>query len=226
VHTTRHALVTPAHATSYLAGGPEEGPLLVFVHGWPGLGSTWHYQLEHFAARGYRVAAPDIAAPGRGNRKAGQCVHADPAVHSRPAARSVTTRDGGWFGGAPSAPDAPLSSTVLTERDFENLTDALTRNGFEGPTGYYLNHEVNARYANAAPGHGVLRLPVLFVGAAYDQVADLASPMALDAMRSTCPELTEAIAPAGHWLQLEAAPAVNTHIESWLTSGVADPGLW
>jgi pimeloyl-ACP methyl ester carboxylesterase len=152
--------------------------------------------------------------------------HGDPAVHTRPAARSTVTRDGGWFGGAPSAPDAPLSSTVLTERDLEELTGALTRNGFGGPTGYYLNHEVNARYADAAPGGRVLRLPVLFVGAAYDQVADLSSPTALDAMRSTCPDLTEATVPAGHWLQMEAAAAVNTDLESWLTSQVADPRLW
>jgi hypothetical protein len=76
----------------------------------------------------------------------------------------------------PSAPDARLSTTVLTERDFDDLTGALTRNGFSGPTGYYLNHEVNARYADAAPGGRVLRLPVLFVGAAYDPVADLHAP--------------------------------------------------
>jgi soluble epoxide hydrolase / lipid-phosphate phosphatase len=149
----------------------------------------------------------------------------DPAAHTRPAPRSVITRDGGWFGGAASAPDAPLNSTVLTERDLADLTGALTRNGFGGPTGYYLNHEVNARYADAGPGGRVLRLPVLFVGAAYDQVADLDSPTMLDAMRSTCPDLTEATVLAGHWLQLEAARAVNEHIESWLTSQVAEQRL-
>jgi soluble epoxide hydrolase / lipid-phosphate phosphatase len=71
--------------------------------------------------------------------------------------------------------------------------------------GYYLNHVVNARYADSAPGGRVLRLPVLFVGPAHDEVADLDSPTMLDAMRSTCPDLTEATVPAGHWLQLEAA---------------------
>jgi len=338
--TLTHSLVTPAQTTSYLEAGPEDGPLLVFVHGWPGLASTWHYQLEHFAALGYRVVAPDMRGYGDstvhddpaayrqelvvadmlalldhlGRRRAvwighdwgsptvwniaahfpercvgvatlaiafgtlergwdgllaaidrdrypentslygqfdymafyelnasqaksvfeavpGNTVKAvfqrgDPAVHTRPAQRSVVIRDGGWFGGAPSAPDAPLSSTVLTERDFEELTDALTRDGFGGPTGYYLNHEVNARYAEAAPSGRVLRLPVLFVGAAYDQVADLRSPTALDAMRASCPDLTETTVSAGHWLQLEAAPEVNQHIESWLTSQVADPRLW
>jgi soluble epoxide hydrolase / lipid-phosphate phosphatase len=334
MNTVRHLLCTPAHATSYLEDGPDDGPLLVFVHGWPGLASTWHCQLQHFAARGYRVAAPDMRGYGDStvpdepaayrqelvvadmltllDRLGGEravwighdwgsptvwnlaahfperCVavatlaiafgtlergwegllptvdrarypertspygqfdymafyesHAeravsvfeavpgntvkavfrrgDPAEHTRPPQRSAVTRDGGWFGGAPSAPDAPLSSTVLTGRDFEELTGALTRGGFGGPAGYYLNHEVNRRYADAAPGGRVLRLPVLFVGAAYDQVADLSSPTALDAMRSTCPDLTETTVAAGHWLQLEAAPAVNEHIESWLTSRV------
>jgi soluble epoxide hydrolase / lipid-phosphate phosphatase len=76
----------------------------------------------------------------------------DPAVRTPPAPRTTITRGGGWFGGAPGVSDAALSSTGLTERDFEETTGALTRNGFGGPTGYYLNREVNARYADAAPG--------------------------------------------------------------------------
>jgi soluble epoxide hydrolase / lipid-phosphate phosphatase len=333
----RHVLVTPTHTTSYLEAGPGNGPLLMFVHGWPGLASTWRHQLGHFAGLGYRVVAPDLRGYGDstvhsdpaayrqelvvadmlalldhlGRERAvwighdwgsptvwniaahfpERCVavatlavpfgtlergwdgllaavdrarypedtnpygqfdymafyekHAeqatsvfeaapgntvkalfrrgDPAVRVGKAPRSAITRDGGWFGGAPSAPDAPLSTTILTERDFDELTAALTRDGFGGPTSYYLNHGVNARYADAAPDGHELRLPVLFVGAAYDQVADIHSPTMLDAMRSTCPDLTEAVVPAGHWLQLEAAPTVNEHIESWLASQVAEP---
>jgi soluble epoxide hydrolase / lipid-phosphate phosphatase len=340
MNAVRRLLIGPAHTTSYLEAGPEDGPLLVFVHGWPGLASTWRHQLDHFAARGYRVVAPDMrgygdstvhedpaayrqelvvgdmlalldhldrpravwighdwgcptvadiaahfpercvaaaalavpfgtlergwdglltrvdrtrypedthpygqfdymafyeshpkqatsafdAAPG--NTVKALFRRGDPAVHTRPSPTSMITRDGGWFGGAPSAPDAPLSSTVLTERDFAELTEALARNGFNGPTGYYLNHEVNARFADAAPGGHALRLPVLFVGADYDVVADLRSPTALDAMRSTCLDLTEATVPTGHWLQLEAPGLVNDHIESWLTGHVAEPRQW
>ncbi|MEV6036598.1 alpha/beta hydrolase [Nonomuraea sp. NPDC052116] len=336
MNTFRHTLVTPVHTTSYLETGPENGPVLVFVHGWPGLASTWRHQLGYFAAQGYRVVAPDMRGYGDstvhddpaayrqelvvadmlslldhlGRRQAvwighdwgsptvwnlaahfpERCVavatlavpfgtlergwdgllamvdrdrypqdtnpygqfdymayyerhaeHAasvfesapgntvkalfrrsDPAEHTGPAPTSAITREGGWFGGASSAPNTPLSTTVLTERDFHDLTDALARNGFGGPTGYYLNHGVNARYADAAPGGRVLRLPVLFIGAAYDQVPDLRSPAALNAMRSTCPDLTEATVPAGHWLQMEEPHAVNEHIESWLTSQVAE----
>jgi soluble epoxide hydrolase / lipid-phosphate phosphatase len=176
VSTTRHLLVTPAHTSSYLEAGPEEGPLLVFVHGWPGLGSTWRYPLEHFPERCLAAATLAIAfgtlergwdgllavvdrdrypedtspygqfdymafyenhakhavsvfeaAPGNTVKELFR--RGDPAVRSRPASRSAITRDGGWFGGANSAPDAPLSSTVLTEQDFDDLTAALTRNG-------------------------------------------------------------------------------------------------
>jgi len=73
--TFRQLLVTPAHTTSYLEAGPEDGPLLVFVHGWPGLASTWRHQFGHFAARGYRVVAPDMRGYGDST------VHDDPAAY-------------------------------------------------------------------------------------------------------------------------------------------------
>ena len=65
---------------------------------------------------------------------------------------------------------------VLTADDFATLTEAFARNGFQAPTNYYLNHEVHARYASAALNNGTLDIPVLFIGAAYDQVADIRSP--------------------------------------------------
>ena len=246
VNTDRNVLVTPAHSTSYLEAGPEDGLLLVFVHGWPGLASTWRHQLGHFAARGYRVVAPDLRGYGDstvhddpaayrqelvvadmlalldhlGRRRAVWIGHdwgsptvwniaahfpercaavatlavpfgrlergwdgllpmidrdryptdtspygqfdymafyeghaaqvtsvfeavpgntvkvvfrrGNPAVHTFPAPTSTITRDGGWFGGAPGAPDVPLSTTVLDERDFTELTEAFARNGFGG----------------------------------------------------------------------------------------------
>lgn len=42
----------------YVAG-PENGPLLIFLHGFPDFGGAWHRQLAYFGARGYRVIAPD-----------------------------------------------------------------------------------------------------------------------------------------------------------------------
>ena len=46
--------------TFYLAAGPREGPLIVFVHGWPAIGLIWKPQLLTFASLGFRVVAPDM----------------------------------------------------------------------------------------------------------------------------------------------------------------------
>jgi pimeloyl-ACP methyl ester carboxylesterase len=55
---------TARHRTSYLESGPPDGPLLVFVHGWPALAISWRPQLEHFSALGYHCVAPDMRGYG------------------------------------------------------------------------------------------------------------------------------------------------------------------
>ncbi|THW45521.1 alpha/beta-hydrolase [Aureobasidium pullulans] len=52
----------------YLTAGPEDGELIVFMHGWPGIGKTWHNQLTDFSQRGFKVVAPDM--PGYGGSTA------------------------------------------------------------------------------------------------------------------------------------------------------------
>ena len=39
--------------------GPADGPLLIFLHGFPEFWYGWRNQIEHFASLGYRVWAPD-----------------------------------------------------------------------------------------------------------------------------------------------------------------------
>ncbi|MHA3701042.1 alpha/beta fold hydrolase [Jatrophihabitans sp. YIM 134969] len=51
---------TARQTTRYLECGPATGPLMVFVHGWPGLGLMWRAQLEDLAADGWRCIAPDL----------------------------------------------------------------------------------------------------------------------------------------------------------------------
>ena len=41
-----------------------EGPLILCVHGWPELWYSWRHQIEHFSARGYKVAAMDVRGYG------------------------------------------------------------------------------------------------------------------------------------------------------------------
>ena len=60
----RREFRTARHTTSYLESGPADGPLLMFVHGWPALGLMWRHQLAHFAGLGYRCVAPDMRGYG------------------------------------------------------------------------------------------------------------------------------------------------------------------
>ena len=41
-----------------LAWGPEDGPLMLCLHGYPDSAWTWRHLGPHFAARGFRVVAP------------------------------------------------------------------------------------------------------------------------------------------------------------------------
>jgi soluble epoxide hydrolase / lipid-phosphate phosphatase len=62
---TEHTLKTERHTTFYLAAGPEDGPLVIFVHGWPELSVSWRHQLPVLAALGFRTIAPDMRGYGR-----------------------------------------------------------------------------------------------------------------------------------------------------------------
>src|SRR4051812_46853532 len=55
---------TPRHTTHYVEAGPAAGPLMIFLHGWPGSGLIWRAQLEAFAADGWRCVAPDLRGYG------------------------------------------------------------------------------------------------------------------------------------------------------------------
>jgi pimeloyl-ACP methyl ester carboxylesterase len=55
---------TDRHRTFYLECGPADGPLLIFVHGWPALAISWRAQLARFAELGYRCVAPDMRGYG------------------------------------------------------------------------------------------------------------------------------------------------------------------
>ncbi|MFU8817156.1 MAG: alpha/beta fold hydrolase [Pseudomonadales bacterium] len=59
-----HRAVSGGHTTHYLAAGPEDGPLIVFVHGWPELSISWRHQLPAFASLGFRAVAPDMRGYG------------------------------------------------------------------------------------------------------------------------------------------------------------------
>ncbi|MBI3368538.1 MAG: alpha/beta hydrolase [Burkholderiales bacterium] len=74
---TEHVTRAGAHVQFHLACGPADGPLLVFVHGWPELGWSWRHQLPVFGALGFRAVAPDLRGHGRSS------VYADPADYAQ-----------------------------------------------------------------------------------------------------------------------------------------------
>jgi len=62
---SEHVLEAPEHTTFYLTAGPESGPLIILVHGWPELSLSWRHQLPFLAGLGFRVVAPDMRGYGR-----------------------------------------------------------------------------------------------------------------------------------------------------------------
>lgn len=55
-----HAFVKTNGITLHVVqAGPEDGPLLILLHGFPEFWRSWRYQIPFFAAAGYRVWVPD-----------------------------------------------------------------------------------------------------------------------------------------------------------------------
>ena len=52
------------HTTHYWEAGPSDGPLMIFVHGWPEIGLMWRAQVEAFASEGWHCVAPDMRGYG------------------------------------------------------------------------------------------------------------------------------------------------------------------
>jgi alpha-beta hydrolase superfamily lysophospholipase len=65
IHVTEHTVKTGSHTTFFPASGPVDGPLIVFVHGWPELSISWRHQLPCMASLGFRAIAPDMRGYGR-----------------------------------------------------------------------------------------------------------------------------------------------------------------
>ena len=65
IDVTQHTVETNGHTTGYLAAGPDDGPLIIFVHGWPELSISWRHQLPVFGGLGFRAVAPDLRGFGR-----------------------------------------------------------------------------------------------------------------------------------------------------------------
>lgn len=56
---------TARHTNFVLLAGPNRGPAIIFVHGWPELSLAWRSQIKAFSSQGFRVIAPDLRGCGR-----------------------------------------------------------------------------------------------------------------------------------------------------------------
>jgi len=64
VPLTSRIVDTPRHTTHFLECGPADGPLMIFVHGWPSIGLMWRAQMTAFAGDGWHCVAPDLRGYG------------------------------------------------------------------------------------------------------------------------------------------------------------------
>ena len=327
---------TRDHHSFYLAAGPADGPMIVFVHGWPELAISWRHQLPCIAALGFRVVAPDMRGYGRstvyerhedyalefvvadmiglvdalGVEKAVWVGHdwgapvvwnvashhperchgvanlcvpyytlergldaclglidrniypedefplgqweyqrfyeenfataiapfdadpmkaikalfrgGDPAGKNKPSRTAFVRRDGGWFRGAAEPPDVPRDADVINEADLSAYSAALGRNGFFGPSSYYMNHTANAAYADRAVNGGVLEMPTLFIAAEYDFTCECITSRLAQPMRDHCRNLTTRVVPSGHWMAQEKPAEVNAALLHWLATSLTD----
>lgn len=334
---TEHTVKTDRHTTFYVAVGPTDGPLVIFVHGWPELSVSWRHQLPALAALGFRAIAPDMRGYGRSsvyNRHddyaqehivrdmlelvdalgrdkavwvghdwgspvvwnlashhperchavANLCVpyytierglehilslvdrklypenefpagqwdymryyeesfaeaiapmdanvyklmkllfrKGDPAGEGQRAFTSTTRRDHGFFGSG-EIPDLPRDDDVVTEEDLSIYVASLERNGFFGPSSWYMNHQANAEYAKTEKNGGYLDVPVLFLNARYDYVCECTHSRLAEPMRAYCRNLTELTIRSGHWMAQEKPLEVNAALVKWLATTV--PGIW
>ena len=57
---TSHTFTSKRTTTHYWEAGPSDGPLMMFVHGWPEISLVWRAQMEDFASEGWHCVAPDL----------------------------------------------------------------------------------------------------------------------------------------------------------------------
>jgi pimeloyl-ACP methyl ester carboxylesterase len=337
VSITEHTVKTDRHTSFYLAAGPENGPLIIFVHGWPELSISWRHQLPALAALGFCAIAPDMRGYGRssvysrhgdyaqelivrdmielldstGRQKAiwvghdwgspvvwnvashhpdrceavaSLCVpyytidrgldhtltlidrnlypenefpygqweymrlyeeafaeaiapmdasprkflklafrKGDPSGEGKRAVTSMARKGRGMLGSA-QFPDLPRDGDVVSEEDLSIYASALERNGFFGPSSWYLNHKTNEAYGAKAVNGGNLDMPVLFIAALYDYVCESVHSRLGEPMRAHCRNLKEEIIKAGHWVAQEKPLEVNAALVEWLATSVRN--LW
>ena len=183
--------------------------------------AQWDYQLFYRENPALARAAfeSNVGATVRALFRSGS-----PKGKGKPARTASVRANAGWFGAANSAPDLPRDAVVLSEETERRYVVALERNGFFGPDSWYMNWEANLAYAARAKDRWRLRMPALFLHAAYDYVCETLDSRLAEPMRANCENLTEATIASGHWMAQEKPVEVNAALAKWL--GTQLPATW
>lgn len=72
----------------------------------------------------------------------------NPEGEGKPAITATARRNRGLLGRS-MLPDVPRDGDIVSEKDLSAYSSALERNGFFGPSSWYMNHALNAEYASA-----------------------------------------------------------------------------
>ncbi|XP_076937047.1 epoxide hydrolase 2-like [Bidens hawaiensis] len=62
--TIQHSSILVNGVTMHVAQIPNQGPPVLFLHGFPELWYSWRHQMVHLSALGYRTIAPDLRGYG------------------------------------------------------------------------------------------------------------------------------------------------------------------
>jgi pimeloyl-ACP methyl ester carboxylesterase len=146
----------------------------------------------------------------------------NPQGEGQRAVTSTARRSHGMLGA--DLPDLARDDDVITAEDLSRYVSALQRNGFFGPSSWYMNHIANAAYGRAAKNDGYLDMPALFLNARYDYVCECTHSRLAEPMRTYCRNLTEVTIRSGHWIAQEKPREVNAELVKWLATKV--PAVW
>jgi soluble epoxide hydrolase / lipid-phosphate phosphatase len=146
----------------------------------------------------------------------------NPQGEGQRAVTATARRGRGMLGGP--LPDLARDNDVVTEEDLSVYASALQRNGFSGPSSWYMNHAANAAYGRAARNDGYLDMPALFLNARYDYVCESTHSRLPEPMRTYCRDLSEVTIRSGHWMAQEKPLEVNSELVKWLATKVR--GAW
>jgi pimeloyl-ACP methyl ester carboxylesterase len=181
----------------------------------------WEYQLfyrENFATA-QAVFEANIEATLKALFRKG-----NPDAKGKPSRTAFVRRDGGWFGGKPSAPDLPRDADIVSEADLSTYVAALTRNGFRGPDSWYMNPDANRTFQDSSVNDGRLDMPVLFLHGEYDYTCATVTGRFAEPMRQGCTDLTEVVVRTGHWMAQEDPVTVNAALARWIATKL--PSVW